>query len=338
LLSLPVLAANLVLIYADLQGRAPIEFGQPDHIWGQVAWAFQAPQILAFAIPVLGIAADIVPPSARTRQAQRSVIQTLIGLFGAVSFGAWAQTFFSRGADPAFVDGKLIYEEFLYAAFAVAALGVVFAAFGGVIDNIRRGQLPKLSMALAGSVLGLFLLLDAALIGALRVLPFLDILHDDHVLLVSTSAQFKLVLAAVIASAVGALGWWSPNIFGGYAKEGLGMMAVLAAVGAGIVGGVPDLITAFMGQPDISVASMDDVGALNGISAMGMVMLFGAVGALFVSVLEAFASTETLPDDPWDAHTLEWAAPSPPPIGNFVEPIGMIESAEPLLDELEEVS
>lgn len=339
LLSLPVLMGNLVLIYADLQGRSPIRFGDPDTIWSQVEWAFQAPQILAFAIPVLGVAADILPVAAKVRQSQRAVVQTLIGLFGAVSFGAWAQHAFSRGVDPAFPDGNLIYEEALYFLFALAALGVAFAAFGGILDNLRRGSMPKLSMALVGSVAGLFLLLDAAAVGLVRVLPFLDVLHDDQVLLSSTGSQYKFLLAAVVASAIGAIGWWSPNIFGGYAVEGLGLLAGLAVLGFGVLGGLADLITAFLGQADISVSSAvdDGVETLNVISSVGMIALTGAGLALLGSALGAFRSTEVLPDDPWDGHTLEWAAPSPPPIGNFIEPINVIESAEPLLDELEEV-
>jgi heme/copper-type cytochrome/quinol oxidase subunit 1 len=37
------------------------------------------------------------------------------------------------------------------------------------------------------------------------------------------------------------------------------------------------------------------------------------------------------PADPWEGHTLEWAAPSPPPIGNFPE-APAVTSATPLLD------
>jgi cytochrome o ubiquinol oxidase subunit 1 len=340
LLSMPVLMGNLVLIYADLQGRAPIAFGRPATIWSQVEWAFQAPQILAFAIPVLGVAADVLPVSAKVRQGQRAVVQTLIGLFGAVSFGAWAQHAFSRGVDPAFTNGNLIYEEALYFFFALAAFAVALAAFGGILDNFRRGSMPKISMALVGSVTGLLLLLVGAAVGLIRVLPFLDVLHDEQVLLSSTGSQYKFLLAAVVASAIGAIAWWSPNIFGGYAVEGLGLLAVLTVLLFAVLSGLSDLITAFLGQADISVSSSvdDGVEALNVISSIGMIALTVAGLALLGSAFGAFRSSEVLPDDPWEGHTLEWAAPSPPPVGNFIEPINVIESPEPLLDELEEVS
>jgi len=205
LLSLPVLLANLIYAHVDLQGRAPIAFGNPDRIWGDLEWAFQQPQIYAYTIPVLGIAAEIVPVLSKVRQANRPVVLALIGVFGVLSFGAWAQHPFSRGADPTFPDGNLIYEEFLYAAFGLAILVPVLGVFGGVMDNIRRGSIPRPNAALVGAVTGLLLLTAAALVGGIRVIPFWDALHEDNVLLSSATAQLVLITAAGVAGAIGAL-------------------------------------------------------------------------------------------------------------------------------------
>ena len=88
LLSLPILLANLIFAFVDLQGREPIFFGNPDRIWSDVEWAWQQPQIYSLAIPVLGVLAEIVPVASKVRQANREIVLTLIGLFGALSFGA----------------------------------------------------------------------------------------------------------------------------------------------------------------------------------------------------------------------------------------------------------
>ena len=47
---------------------------------------------------------------------------------------------------------------------------------------------------------------------------------------------------------------------------------------------------------------------------------------------EARTADDETPYDPWGGHTLEWATTSPPPPGNFLEPVGPIESERPLLD------
>ena len=47
--------------------------------------------------------------------------------------------------------------------------------------------------------------------------------------------------------------------------------------------------------------------------------------------LQGFRTGELAGDDPWDAHTLEWATSSPPPSNNFAE-LHTVMSAQPLLD------
>jgi heme/copper-type cytochrome/quinol oxidase subunit 1 len=57
---------------------------------------------------------------------------------------------------------------------------------------------------------------------------------------------------------------------------------------------------------------------------------------VLVSLAGALAgrTVEAAPDDPWEGHTLEWSAPSPPPVGNFPE-APAVTSATPLLRDRE---
>lgn len=340
LFSLPVLIANLIYAYVDLQGREPIAFGNPDRLWSSIEWAWSQPQVYAYAIPVLGVLADVVPVSAKHRQANRSVVLALIGLFGVLSFGAWAQHALSRGADPVFEGGNYIYDEFLYIAFGLVVVLPVLGVLGGVADTLRRGSIPKLSAAFLGALTGVILVLGAAIAGALRVIPLWDALHEENQLLSSSTAQLSLVFAAAIASGIGALAYWSPKIFGGYANEPLAMLGVMAVFMGGLTAGVADMVSAFLGQPDISVAPVSEsaVETMNLMVVIGLVLIAAGALALIGALVPAASSDEQLPDDPWDGHTLEWAAPSPPPVGNFVEALEVVASAEPLLDEFEEVS
>jgi len=340
LFSLPVLIANLIYAYVDLQGRTPIAFGNPDQLWARVEWAWSQPQIYAYAIPVLGVLGEVVPVSAKHRQANRDIMLSFIGLFGVLSFGAWAQHFLSRGSDTAFDDGNFIYDEFLYVAFGIVIILPVLALLVGAADTMRRGALPKTSAALLGAMAGGTMLLGATIAGGLRVIPLWDALHEENVLLSSATAQLSLVVAAVVAAGVGALAFWAPKIFGGYAKETVAMMAALAVLGGGLLAGMADMISAFLGQPDVSLSPDVDsaIETMNLLAVMGMALVVMGALALVAAVLSATLSNEQLPDDPWEGHTLEWATPSPPPIGNFVEPIETITSAEPLIDEFEEIN
>lgn len=348
LLSLPVLISNMILIYVDLQGRPAIDLGNGDLIWARVEWAWSQPQVFAYAIPVLGVLADVIPTQTKSRQAGRPVLLGFIGVFGVLSFGAWAQSFWSKF--PAF-----IYEEVLYSVFAFAILLPAFLAFSGAMDQIRRGSFPKPGGALLGSVFGALLLLDAVALGIARVsaavvplLPFADlepnwvsIANEEGVLLASSTGVLIAVIAAAMASALGALVHWAPKIFGGFAVEPLAALGAMMLLAGGVAAGVANVISAFDGQADDIrfVESVDGLTAsLNLVSMIGLAALAGGAVLMILSVLPARSKKETISDDPWGGQTLEWATPSPPPIGNFVEPVGVVRSPEPLLDELEEVN
>jgi heme/copper-type cytochrome/quinol oxidase subunit 1 len=56
-----------------------------------------------------------------------------------------------------------------------------------------------------------------------------------------------------------------------------------------------------------------------------------AVLAFVLLAAKSFTTGEAAGDDPWDAHTLEWATSSPPPVNNFAD-LHTVASAEPLFD------
>jgi cytochrome c oxidase subunit 1 len=48
-------------------------------------------------------------------------------------------------------------------------------------------------------------------------------------------------------------------------------------------------------------------------------MIAAAIFTFIINVIISMRSKERAGDDPWDARTLEWAIPSPPPVYNFAE-------------------
>ncbi len=49
-----------MLAYVDLRGRPAVRFGAEDAIWEQLSWVFTHPAIYLLALPVLGIALDVI--------------------------------------------------------------------------------------------------------------------------------------------------------------------------------------------------------------------------------------------------------------------------------------
>ena len=326
--SLPVLVANLVIVYVDLRGRAPVKLGLETAIPAQLDWVVSQPQVFAFAIPALGILGDVIPVSAGVRQKQHDVMLVAIGLFGLLGFGAFAQDAFSRGE-------LRISEEFVFIAMGFAIVLPVLMLAGGWADTLRRGRMRGVPpAALVGSIVALLLLLGGVVSGALRVIDGLDLGGTT-----ADRAVWGFVVAASLAAAIAGIFHWQPKLTGRLLPRPAGLLAALLVLVGGAAMAVPDLVTGFLDQADaVAQGEVDDgVEALNAVSMVGAWVLVAAALVVVLAVAgEIVRRGATAGDDPWGGHTLEWATSSPPPDANFAEPPAIVRSETPLLDQEED--
>lgn len=340
LLSLPVLMANLVVIWIDHQGNLAIEYGVGANMYGQLAWVFDQPQVFAFLIPVIGMVADIMPTGFSARPRLHAVSQGAIAFFGLVSFGAYAQPFFSPNAltSPVYVLG------------ALGLLAPLLIIGGGWGDMAGRGGAPKLGVHLLVALDAVLLVGAAAAIAVVRILnPLIAPVSEvDELDLAGTTAATGLFTAAMGAGLVGALAglhYWGPKLFGRKLNGGLTMLAALSLVGGTLLSAVPDVISGFMDQNDNAVAmaasgrSVDStVEAMNWISMAGQLGMLAGTALIVLNLLGSLGRTvdedywdDADPDNPHGGFTLEWATTSPPPLGNFAAPV-VVSSEFPVLD------
>lgn len=360
LLSLPVLVANLIIMWVDARGPAFHSFGGDD-LYGQISWAFDQPQVFAYAIPVLGIIAELVPVAVRRRLKNYDLVMFAIGMFGALSFGAWAQMFFNPSANT----------TWLYVVGSVALLLPVLALIASLTLTVRAsGRGPAMSGQLTLGVLALLTLLAAGAVAGVRVLDSLlaplvgwlydainfvfgadlkwidevaDWLRDSFDEVAGSSvggAMVQLALIAAVAGCAAALFYWAPKLVGRKLPTGAAMLAGLALFGGALVTAIPDVITGFMDQPDFALAAQSStIDGLNVISWIGSLLVFvgfaTVAASLAVGVLAGAQDADDPDEDPtnpWGGHTLEWLTASPPPPGNFAGPY-VVTSEAPLLDD-----
>ena len=348
LLSLPVLVANLVIMWVDLRGPSAVRFGSGSNLYEQVSWVFDQPQVFVFAIPVIGVVGEILPVAFGAPQRRWGLMLSLIGLAGVFSFGADLQRFFSPTAQT----------TPLYVISGIVVALVVVALLGGWADlgrSARRLPRPSGQLAVAMSALGV--LVFAAIVGFIRVLGgavgFLRSFArhneawqsdldralaplDDLRGTMAGSGLLDLVAMAAVLGAVAGLFYWSPKIFGRRSSHaaGFGVAAILGA--GGLVAGLMGLVAGFLGQPERPSAHFSSAGAEAAavIAAIGVIgFLVGLLIVVIVTVRGAAAlakGASTVPD-PWGGHTMEWFAASPPPADNFGdEPLARVRSAHPL--------
>ena len=350
LLSLPVLVANLVIMWVDLRGPSAARYGAGQNLFEQVSWVFEQPQVFVLAIPVVGVVGEILPVAFGTPQRRWGIMLSLVGLAGVFSFGAGLQRFF----------GPTAQTTPLYVAGGIVLALLVVALLGGWADLGRSaGRLPRPSghLALALSALGVLVFAAAAAfvrvlggaVGFLRsfarhneswqsdldsALAPLDDLRGTT----AGAGVLDLVVMAAVLGAVAGLFYWSPKIFGRRASHaaGFGVAAILGA--GGVLVGLMGLVAGFFGQPDRPSRSFSSVGAevaavLAAVGVIGILLALGIVMIVTVRGATQLARGASTVPDPWGGHTLEWVAASPPPVDNFADqPVAPVGSAHPLWD------
>jgi heme/copper-type cytochrome/quinol oxidase subunit 1 len=152
--------------------------------------------------------------------------------------------------------------------------------------------------------------------------------HDSYFVV----AHFHYVLiGGAVFPLIGAVYYWFPKFTGRMLSERLGQWNFgLAFVGFNVAF-FPMHILGLAGMPRriYTYPEGSGWGALNMVSSLGA-LLFAVSFLLFLwNVIASLRRGTVAPDNPWDAPTLEWATPSPPPPHNF-DRIPLVSSRYPL--------
>ena len=177
--------------------------------------------------------------------------------------------------------------------------------------------------------------LVGALVGVLTPIEDLELIGTVY----QESQTYYLLFAGLLAG-MGAVAYWGPKLWGRQLSgKAVGGLAVLGLLGT-VLAAFPYVIAGFLNQP-LGAVDWDDldgpIQACNVAATAGFGLLALTVVAFGLLALHGFARGQTVGDDPWDAQTLEWAVPTPA-VGGVVPDLGLVRSAEPLLDAKEAAS
>ena len=344
-LALPVWLSNLAISWVDFQGADALRYGAVENIWDQLSWLWSQPMIFAFAIPVLGIAGDVIPVSSGVPQRQYRVQQIAIGAMGALSFGAFVQPFFNPD----------VANQAVFVVMGILIILPILVFLGGLADTSIRGNL-SISAHLILSVVGVLALLVAALasafhvsgpaIGAIQEINdswldgLISWLRDVQGTVLATAVMEHVLIASVIGIIAG-LYYWAPKIFGYQLNRNVGILSALTLLGGLALSGGSNIINGILDEGDEvyhssayeGVWDSNAVEFFNIVGAIGSILLLAGIGLvildLTISVILRKGNDENA-KDPWGGHTLEWATDSPPPTGNFTD-APVVDNERPLL-------
>lgn len=341
-LVMPVLFGVMIYLFVDHRSGAREAFGGNQGIGTWAGWIFAQPTTFLFAIPALGVFAEMVPTTFRKRAPLRGVVFAGLGLVGVAALAAVTQQLrFDvpwRGSNLFIADGEdflskmgdvLPWAFFHLLPLVGASLLMLVTLLVAKPDRDDEGKTikPKVTPAFLFAFFGFGMIL-VGMIGA-AIEPIVDLGLIDTVF---SEATLVYVSYGTVLGIMGGIALWAPKLWGKQLPTGPSSLLALAGVGGVVLAGFPHYIAGFLDQPIGLAFDNGDVQILNILVLAGHALfaltVLGFIGLFASTVL---GSSDGAIDDPFDGQTIEWATTSPAPRGNFVD-VPMITSAEPLLD------
>ncbi|MBW3654466.1 MAG: cytochrome c oxidase subunit I [Gemmatimonadetes bacterium] len=312
LFAMPSVAlSSLMLGFDRLEGTHffnPAEGGDP-LLWQHLFWFFGHPEVYIMFIPATGFVSEIIPVFARRKMFGHTALVLALVATGFLSFGLWVHHMFTTGLPQ-------LGQSFFTAASLMIAIpnGVqIFCWLGTLWAGRPRLQTPLLF------IIGFILLFVMGGITGVMVasVPFDQQAHDTYFVV----AHLHYVqVGAFVFPLFAAFYYWFPKMTGRMLGETLGKWNFwLFFVGVNVTF-FPMHFLGLMGMTRRVYTYLPEYGwgPLNLLSTIGAGIIASSVVLFLVNVFRSLRHGVPAGDDPWGAHTLEWAAESPPPRYNFL--------------------
>jgi cytochrome c oxidase subunit 1 len=311
LFAMPVITVALFLMMFDRNFGTnffnPAQGGDPV-LWQQLFWLFGHPEVYILILPSMGLVSEIIPVFARKPLFGYPVMVFSGIAIGFMGWGVWIHHMFAVGLGPVAVSAFSVSTMFIAVPTGVKIFNWIGTLWGGSL----RFTTP---MLFAVGFIVMFTI--GGLSGVTHSLSPSDRQQTDTYYVV---AHFHYVLfGGAIFGLLGALHYWWPKIFGRMLDDTLGKWQFwLTFIGFNLAFG-PMHILGLQGMPR-RIYTYDKslgLGFWNMVSTIGAFIIAVSVLVFLYNALVVSPKSPPASADPWDARTLEWSVPSPPPEYNF---------------------
>jgi cytochrome c oxidase subunit 1 len=320
LFAFPALILALALLWAQRHfgGVLPGGIGAVDY--QQLFWFYGHPVVYVMFFPFVGMVAETISTfSGRRFFGYRAFVVALLA-FAGLSMSVWGHHMFTMGQ----VTNK--YFALTSTALVVPA-GIEYLDFLG---TLWRGAL-RFTTAFLFAIGFIVQFLIGGLTGIVVASPPLDY-HLNMTYFVIAHFHYTIFAGSAFGLFAG-IYYWFPKVTGAMLREGLGRVHfVLLVIGTNLTFFPMFLLGAEGMLRRISAYPLSTHWhGLNVLSTIGSGVIALATIVFIVNVAVSLRVRRPAGNDPWLAHTLEWATSSPPPRYNFRE-LPPILSYAPLLD------
>ena len=313
LLALPVLTAALgMLLFDRTMGTSfflPAGGGEP-LLWQHLFWFFGHPEVYILVLPAMGVTSDIL--SAFSRKpifGYHAMAFSMIAL-AFLSWIVWGHHMFLSGMNPVLGTAFMLTTMVIAIPSAIKTFNWLGTLWGGTIrfTSPMLFALGFVSNFVIGGLSGIYM----------AVTPVDIFIHDTYFIV----AHFHYVVAGIIFGMFAALYYWFPKLFGRMMNEPLGKLhfaltyiffncAFFPMHFLGVAGHMRRIYNPLQYEFLVDMQWWNVFITMSAfcLGASQLIFLFNFVWSLFAG--------KKAEDNPWQANTLEWTAPSPPPHGNF---------------------
>jgi len=311
-LATPVLGITVLLLAVERFGQIGIfdpQLGGDPVLFQHFFWFYSHPAVYIMIIPAMGVISELLSTYSRKMIfGYRFIAYSSVSL-ALLSFLVWGHHMFVSGQSRL---ANMVFSALTFTVGIPAAIKVfnwVSTLYKGDI-RLKAPMLYALSFLLLftiGGLTGLFL-------GILSV----DVhLHDTYFVV----AHFHYVMmGSTLVAFLGGLHHWWPKFTGRMFNE---MIAKLCAVGVFIgfnLTFLPQFVMGSQGMPRRYWDYDPQYQIYHQLSTIGAFLLGISMFVAIVSLVASLKHGKRAPRNPWGGSSLEWQAPSPPPLYNFEEP------------------
>jgi cytochrome c oxidase subunit 1 len=297
-----------------VNNHAPTLGGGQPLLWQHLFWFYSHPAVYIMLLPAMGMVSDMLATMCRKPVFGYKPMVFSIAAIAGLGFIVWGHHMFTSGMNPALGMTFMTSTMMIALPSAVKTFNWLGTMWGGRprFNTVFLNCCGFLSMFVVGGLSGIFM----------AAVPVDIYFHDTYFIV----AHFHYILfGSTLFAVFGGITYWFPKMFGRMMNESVGKLHfVLTFIGFN---------GTFFPMHMLGIAGMPRRYAdpyihpyLEHLMPMNQFMTCCAILMGFAQflLLGNFAYSiffgPKCGRNPWEANTLEWYAPTPPPHGNFDVP------------------
>jgi len=280
-------------------------------LWQHLFWFFGHPEVYIAILPGMGVASHVLSTFSRKPVFGYKAMVGALCAIGFLGFCVWGHHMFISGMSPYSAFAFSLLTMTIGVPSAIKTFNWLGTLWGGKIHftTAMMFALGFVSLFVTGGLSGLFL-----------AQPSIDLyLHDTYFVV----AHFHLIMGvAAIFGIFAATYFWYPKMFGRMLNEPIGKVHFwFTFVGVYSIF-MPMHFLGLAGHPRryADTTGVNFLGPLHSVHYFITMVAMVTITAQLIFLFNFFYSMKAgqkASENPWNATTLEWSIPSPPPFDNF---------------------